>query len=106
MSFNANYTWSHRIGDLAVGNSTGNAGDGLVIPTNRRQDRSNCISQEIGGTFSSDRRHIFNLTIVGQAPKFENRALRTVVTGWQAAGIYRANSAAWLTATMTPADRR
>src|SRR5262249_8148491 len=43
-SLNGNYTWSHCIGDLAVGNSTGNAGNGLVDPNNRRGDRSNCVS--------------------------------------------------------------
>jgi hypothetical protein len=106
VSMSANYTWSHCIGDLAVGNSTGNAGAGLVIPTNRRQDRSNCVSQEIGGTFSSDRRHIFNLTVVAEVPRFNNRALRTVASGWQFAPIYRISSAQWLTVTMTPADRQ
>jgi hypothetical protein len=106
-SVSANYTWSHCIGDFGVGNSTGNAGtNALVIPTNRRQDRSNCLSTEIGGLFSSDRRHIFNLTAVGEAPRFNNRALRTVVTGWQLAGIYRVSSAAWLSVSMTPADRQ
>jgi len=84
-----------------------------VIPANRRQDRSNCLSAEIGsggaggaggGAFSSDRRHLFNLTVVGEAPKFANRVLGTVVTGWQLAGIYRATSAAWLTVTMLPSD--
>jgi hypothetical protein len=106
VSMSANYTWSHCIGDLAVGNSTGNAGAGLVIPTNRRQDRSNCISQEIGGTFSSDRRHLFNLTVVAETPKFNNRSLRAIASGWQFAPIYRISSAAWLTVTMTPPDRQ
>ena len=106
VSVNANYTWSHCVGDLAVGNSTGNAGNGLVNPNSRSQDRSNCVSREIGGTFSSDRRHLFNMTVVGEAPRFENRALRTVATGWQLAGIYRITSANWLTVTMTPADRQ
>ena len=106
VSISANYTWSHCIGDLAVGNSTGNAGAGLVIPTNRRQDRSNCISQEIGGTFSSDRRHIFNLTVVAETPKFNNHTLRAIASGWQFAPIYRISSAAWLTVTMTPPDRQ
>lgn len=50
--------------------------------------------------FSSDRRHIFNFTIVAETPGFGNRALRTAVTGWRAAGIYRAQSAPWLTVNM------
>jgi hypothetical protein len=61
---NTNYTWSHCISDLSIGDSTGNAGAGMLIPGNRRYDRSNCQSNEIGGTFSSDRRHIFNTTVV------------------------------------------
>jgi len=106
VSANANYTWSHCIGDPAAGNSDGRPGMGLVIPTNRRQDRSNCVSQEIGGFFSSDRRHLFNFTIVGEAPSLGNPALRTIVTGWQAAVIYRLQSAPWLTVSMTPQDRQ
>jgi hypothetical protein len=102
----ANYTWSHCIGDLAVGNSVGPAGTGLVTPGYRRQDRSNCLSQEIGGVFSSDRRRLLNFTIAGEAPRFANRTLRTALTGWQAAGIYRVQSAPWLTVTMTPPDRQ
>ena len=66
-SMDANYTWSHCIGDLSIGDSTGNAGQGLAIPNNRNYDRSNCQSNEIGGTFSADRRQIFNLTVVYQS---------------------------------------
>jgi outer membrane receptor protein involved in Fe transport len=106
LSLNANYTWSHCIGDPPIGNSPGGGGVGLVIPTNRRQDRSNCVSSEVGGFFSSDRRHIFNLTVVGEAPRFGSRLLRTLLTGWQAGGIYRVQSAPWLTVTMTPPDRQ
>jgi hypothetical protein len=106
VSASANYTWSHCIGDLAVGNSVGGAGTGLVIPSYRRQDRSNCLSQEIGGVFSSDRRHILNFTVVGEAPRFANRTLRTALTGWQAAASYRVQSAQWLTVSMTPPDRQ
>src|SRR5207302_8220828 len=61
---NTNYTWSHCISDLSIGNSTGNAGGGRLKPNDRRYDRSNCQSNEIGGTFSSDRRHILNANVV------------------------------------------
>src|SRR5262249_59544831 len=82
-----NYTWSHCIGDLSIGNSTGNAGAGRLIPNNRRYDRSNCQSNEIGGTFSSDRRHIFNTTVVYEAPKFSGRALSRAGSGWKVADV-------------------
>ena len=104
VTLNGNYTWSHCVGDLGIGNSVGSAGGGLMIPTNRRQDRSNCVSKEVSGFFSSDRRHLFNFTLVAETPRFGNRMLRTVVTGWQAAVIYRAQSAPWLTIIMTPPD--
>ena len=46
---------------------------------NRRFDRGNC---------QSDRRNIFNLTIVGQTPKFSNALVRAAATGWRLSGIY------------------
>src|SRR5579863_1108352 len=101
LSANANYTWSHCIGDLSIGNSTGNAGAGLAMPNNRRYDRSNCQSNEIGGTFSSDRRQIFNSTLVYQTPKFSNRTLGLFASDWKVAGIYHAMSAYWVTASLS-----
>jgi hypothetical protein len=92
-----NYTWSHCIGDLSIGNSTGNAGAGLLDPKNRRLDRSNCQSNEIGGTFSSDRRHILNLTMVYVTPKLGNHKLSLLAQDWKLAGIYRFTSAYWVT---------
>ncbi|HEY3839794.1 MAG TPA: carboxypeptidase regulatory-like domain-containing protein [Bryobacteraceae bacterium] len=106
VSANANYTWSHCIGDLTDGNSVGSGQGGLAEPANRRQDRSNCVSREVNGDFSSDRRHLFNFTVVAETPRFANRKMRTLATGWQAAGIYRAQSAAWLTVAMSPPDRQ
>ena len=98
----ANYTWSHCIGDLSIGDSTGNAGQGLAIPNNRRYDRSNCQSNEIGGTFSSDRRQIFNLTVVYQTPKLSNAwANRSFRTG-KLAPIYSFKSAYWVSASSPP----
>jgi hypothetical protein len=90
---NVNYTWSHCISDLSIGDSTGNAGAGFAIPNNRRFDRSNCQSNEIGGTFSSDRRQIFNATIVYEVPKFSNRSLTMLASGWKFAEIFRTTSA-------------
>ena len=106
LSTSANYTWSHCVGDLTIGNSTGNAGGGYQIintgsgqglPGNRRYDRGNCQSIEIGGTFSSDRRHIFNWTSVYETPKFGNKTTNLLASGWKVSGIYRAMSAPWLT---------
>ena len=94
---NANYTWSHCIGDLSIGDSTGNAGQGLTIANNRRYDRSNCQSNEIGGTFSSDRRHIFNLTAVYQTPRFSDRWTNAFLSDWKVSGIFRYTSAYWIT---------
>ncbi len=93
----ANYTWSHCIGDLSIGDSTGNAGAGLAIPNNRAYDRSNCQSNEIGGTFSSDRRQIFNLNIVYQAPKLSNIWANRLLSDWKVSGIYHYMSAYWVT---------
>ena len=93
LSTSANYTWSHCIGDLTWGNSTGQRGSGFVMPNNRRYDRSNCQSVEIGGTFSSDRRQLFNWTTVYETPKFSNRTTNLLASGWKISGIYRAQSA-------------
>ena len=100
---NANYTWSHCISDLSIGDSTGNAGAGLLMADNRRYDRSNCQSNEIGGTFSSDRRHLFNSTLVYEVPKFSDRRLSMLVSGWKFAEIFRTTSA-YLVTPQLPSD--
>jgi len=95
---NVNYTWSHCIGDLNIGDATGNAGAGYTQPGNRRADRSNCQSNEIGGTFSADRRQIFNSTVVYRTPTFGNALETRLLSDWVVTGIYHAMSAYWLTA--------
>jgi hypothetical protein len=100
VSANANYTWSHCIGDLTVGNSTGNAGAGLDFPNNRAYDRSNCQSSQIGGVFSSDRRQIFNSTIVYETPKLSNHWMEMAFSGWRLSGVYRAQSGPSLTVSL------
>jgi hypothetical protein len=101
LSTQANYTWSHCIGDLSIGNSTGGAGGGFQMPNNRRYDRANCQSVEIGGVFSSDRRGIFNGTVVYETPKFSNRIVKTVGSDWKISGIYRASSAPFVTVSVS-----
>jgi len=96
-----NYTWSHCISDLSIGDSTGNAGAGYANPNDRRYDRSNCQSNEIGGTCSSDRRHIFNATVVYEIPKLSNHAVSMVASVWKFAEIYRATSAYWVTPVLS-----
>ena len=97
----ANYTWSHCIGDLSIGDSTGNAGQGLANPLNRNYDRSNCQSNEIGGVFSADRRQIFNLNVVYQTPKFSNAWATRLFSDWQVSGIYHHISAYWISAYLS-----
>jgi len=80
VTLNGNYTWSHCIGDYADVNSQGPAADETYSdPNNRRADRSDCLGE---------RRQSFNFTGVADAPKFSNRALRTIVSGWKLSGIY------------------
>jgi hypothetical protein len=56
-------------------------------PNNRRFDRGNC---------DSDRRQIFNLTAVAQAPAFANATLHKLLTGWRLSGIYRYSTGSFL----------
>jgi hypothetical protein len=99
VNIDANYTWSHCIGDVTQASSVGGAQAGLLDPNNRRFDRGNCQTPTLAGTQGLDRRQIFNFTAVAQAPKFTNKALGMIVTGWQVAGSWRAASGNFLTAT-------
>ncbi len=78
VSMSGNYTLSHCIGYYQGFNSKPE--ETATNPYNPLFDRGNC---------DSDRRHIINLTAVAQAPKFGNKAMSTVVSGWQLAGIYK-----------------
>jgi hypothetical protein len=90
-SVQANYTWSHCIGDI-FDTQTGAAGAAVAgIPGNREALRSNC------GT--SDIRHLFNLSMVAATPRFSNRPLRMVATGWQVSPIVRIQSGTEFTVT-------
>ena len=94
-----NYTWSHCIGDLTQPSGVTAGGTGYTNPNNRAFDRGNCASQQINGTFGADRRQILNLTLIAESPRFANRALRTVASGWRLAPIFRAYSGGFVSIT-------
>lgn len=99
VSLDANYTYSHCIGDSTQASTVGGAQAGLLEPYNRAYDRGNCQTPTLAGSFGLDRRQIFNLTAVALTPNFSNRALHVVGTGWTVAGSWRANSGGFLTPT-------
>jgi hypothetical protein len=88
----ANYTWSHCIGDLTQGSGVNGGGAGYQDLNNRRFDRANCASQQIAGNFTTDRRQLFNMTVVAETPRFSNHVVRAVGAGWRLAPIFRAYS--------------
>jgi hypothetical protein len=88
VNINANYTFSHCIGDGNIGGSIPNPGQNYVHAYDRALDRGNCLS---------DRRHLFNLTGVAQTPQFSSRFLRVAASGWTFSAIYRFSSGAPLT---------
>jgi hypothetical protein len=101
VSLNANYTWSHCIGDITQASSVGGAQAGLLDPNNRRFDRGNCQTPTLAGTQGLDRRHIFNFTAVAESPRFNNTAMRLVASDWKLSGSWRATSGSFLTASMS-----
>jgi len=90
VTIGGNYTWSHCLGDESKANSGGTPGQTYQDPNNRSLDRGNC---------EGDRRHIFNMTAVAEAPQFAKPTLRLLASGWRLAGIYRVSSGAFLTIT-------
>ncbi|HLK47352.1 MAG TPA: carboxypeptidase regulatory-like domain-containing protein [Bryobacteraceae bacterium] len=89
-SIQGNYTWSHCISDLA-NPELAVAGSNFTIPNNRHYDRSNCIL--------ADRRQLFNLSAVFEMPKFSDKALRTIASGWQFSPIFKAETGPYMTVT-------
>src|SRR5215831_2121404 len=100
VSINANYTWSHCIGDFPVGSSTFNNNSGLLDLNNRKYDRGNCTQTTLDGTFALDRRHIGNFSVVLESPKFAgNKVLQMVASNWKLASSYRVAFAALVNVT-------
>jgi hypothetical protein len=84
----SNYTWSHCIGLANNGTTTPNPGFNYVHLNDRSLDMGNC---------SQDRRNVFNLTVVARTPRFSQKAMNMIVSGWQVSAIYRYASGAPLT---------
>ena len=101
MAVQANYTWSHCIGDLTQAAGVTGAGSGYTDLNDRRFDRANCASQQIAGNFGTDRRQIFNLTAVAETPRFSGKILRAVATSWKFAPIFRASTGGYMTISLS-----
>jgi outer membrane receptor protein involved in Fe transport len=95
LTLNANYTWSHCIGDFFVATQPQNPGTGYQVPGNRRYDRGNCFVDHRG-----------NLNISGayEIPRFTNNVARMLATGWRVSPIFRYLTGTPLTIT-TGVDR-
>jgi hypothetical protein len=89
ITMTANYTWSHCISDL-ISNAIPGTGQEYTDPYNRRANRGNC------NTSGSDRRQIFNFTSVISSPKFNDRMVRALATGWRLSTIFNAQTGGWL----------
>ena len=89
LTVNGNYTWSHCIGLplitlLNPGANYIHQGYGQNIgDVNRNEDVGNC---------DQDRRHVANITLVAQTPKFSNRTARILGSGWTFAPSFVARS--------------
>ena len=83
-----NYTYSHSIGEGDFNNEL--TGPIYQNPSNRHGDNGNA---------NFDHRHIFNLSLVAQSPKFKDKVLRTVAGGWQMTGLLTAQTGGYWTVT-------
>ena len=86
VNLGANYTFSHCIGDVTPfgGSFSNSANNNTYLDTNnRRFDRGNCLS---------DRRQIFNMTVVADSPRFSNIVLRDIASRWRLSALYRYNA--------------
>jgi hypothetical protein len=100
VSLNANYTWSHCIGDVTIGSYIGISGGTYSDANNRRRDRGNCqtlTTDTTSPTQAFDRRHIANFNAVLESPRFERPILRAVASDWRLSPSYRLLSGAYQT---------
>jgi hypothetical protein len=99
VSLNANYTWSHCIGDVTIASLVGGTGGTYMDVNDRRRDRGNCQTGTLDGTQALDRRHIVNFTALLEAPRLNGRLVRAVASDWKLSTSYRFLSGAFQTVT-------
>lgn len=75
-----NYTWSRCMDDGEVGQDITNV---YSNPSNPKMDWGNC---------TYNRKGILNLSVLAKTPRFENKALRYVATGWNSSAIFTAQT--------------
>ena len=97
VTLNANYTWSHCIGDVTIASLVGGTGGTYTDVNNRRLDRGNCQTGTLTGTQALDRRHIVNFTPLLETPRFNNAMLRAAASNWRLSTSYRFLSGAYQT---------
>ena len=86
----ANYTWSHCLSDGDQSNGGGILNQ-YQNPNNRNAEYGNCVT---------DRRQLFNGSIIAQTPRFTNAEVRRLASGWRFSGIFTASTGAPLTVTV------
>jgi hypothetical protein len=93
VAFNANYTWSHCIGLPTI--TLLNPGANYV---HQAYQNNGSVNRNLDvGDCTSDRRQIFNTTLVAKTPTFANNTLRMVASGWSFSTIFSARSGQPLT---------
>jgi len=89
VTLSGNYTWSHCISNPV--NDIPNADNIVYLFPGRARDRGNC---NLSGT---DRRHIANLTAVGEMPKFSDKWTNLLISGWRASATATMQSGSFVT---------
>ncbi|SEC00168.1 TonB-dependent receptor [Terriglobus roseus] len=87
MNLVANYTWSHCLSEAETTELTGPS---YIIPGNRAASYSNC---------DSDRRHVGNVSLILNSPRFQQRFTNAVVGGWGLSTIFTIRSGGYYTVT-------
>lgn len=83
-----NYTWSHCIAGIFTSELDGTQ---YTNPANRNADRGNCTG--------IDRRQLFNVSAVEEAPKFTNKTVQLLAGNWKLSQILRVQSGSYFTVT-------